>query len=136
MLLGENEGSAGFALRIERVKRLLQALVRGFSGVDGATQPSRMRRVGSRELGICGALLRACTGSHETEEARTRPMGPCNLLGDLREGRVACPGIFKAVLRHGDGVRAALPFAHEPSTWLQSKARIWGNPTHGLEHLR
>jgi hypothetical protein len=34
------------------------------------------------------------------------------LLGDFREGRVACPGIFEAVLRHRDGVCAAMPFAH------------------------
>jgi hypothetical protein len=59
-----------------------------------------------------------------------------DFLGDFREGRVARPGIFEAVLRHSDGVRAAMPFAHQPSTRLQSEARIWANPARGLEHLR
>ena len=63
-------------------------------------------------------------------------MGSRYLLGDFREGRVARPGIFEAVLRHRDGVRAAMPFAHEPSTRLQSEARIWTNPARGPEHLR
>ena len=48
-----------------------------------------------------------------------------DLLGDFGEGCVARTGIFEAVLRHRDGVRAAMPFAHEPSTRLQNDARIW-----------
>ena len=63
-------------------------------------------------------------------------MGSRYLLGDFREGRVARPGIFEAVLRHRDGVRAAMPFAHEPSTRLQSEARIWTHPARCPEHLR
>ena len=63
-------------------------------------------------------------------------MGSRYLLGDFREGRVASPGIFEAVLRHRDGVRAAMPFAHEPSTRLQSEARIWTYPARCPEHLR
>lgn len=63
-------------------------------------------------------------------------MGSRYLLGDFREGRVARAGIFEAVLRHRDGVRAAMPFAHQPSAWLQSKTRIWTYPARGPEHLR
>ena len=63
-------------------------------------------------------------------------MGACDLLGDFREGRVARPGIFEAVLRHRDRVRAAMPFAHEPSARLQGEARIWAHPARGPEHLR
>jgi hypothetical protein len=59
-----------------------------------------------------------------------------DLLGDFREGRVARPGIIEAVLRHRDGVRAAMPFAHQPSTRLQSKARIWTYPAGDPKHLR
>ncbi len=101
-------------------------------------QRSRLegRRVTSCDLRIAGPLLRASTGSHETEEAGTRPMGACDLLGDFREGRVARPGIFEAVLRHRDSVRAAMPFAHQPSARLQSKARIWTYPARCPEHLR
>jgi hypothetical protein len=36
MLLGENEGGAGFALGIERIKSLLQAFFGGFSCVNRA----------------------------------------------------------------------------------------------------
>jgi hypothetical protein len=43
--------------------------------------------------------------------------------------------MFEAVLRHGDGVRSAMPFAHEPSAWLQSKARIWTDSAFSPEHL-
>jgi hypothetical protein len=63
-------------------------------------------------------------------------MGARDLLGDFGEGRIAGPGIFEAVLRHCDGVRAAMPFAHEPSAWLQNKTRIWTYPARGPEHLR
>jgi hypothetical protein len=63
-------------------------------------------------------------------------MGSRYFLGDFREGRVARPGIIEAVLRHRDGVRAAMPIAHEPSTRLQSEARIWTYPARCPEHLR
>ena len=63
-------------------------------------------------------------------------MCPRDLLGDFREGRIARPGIFEAVLRHRDCVRAAMPFAQEPGTRLQSEARIWTHPACGPEHLR
>src|SRR4029453_16612611 len=92
------------------------------------------RRVDSRRLGIASPVLRASTGSYETEEARTRPMNSRYFLGDFRERRVACPGIFEAVLHHRDGVRAAMPFAHQPSTRLQSEAGIWTYPARGPEH--
>src|SRR5688572_25247444 len=101
-------------------------------------QRSRLegRRVGSRDLGIAATPLRASTGSFETEEARTGPMGAGDLLGDFGEGRVARPGIFEAVVRHRDGMRAAMPFTHQPSARLQGKARIWTYPARGPEHLR
>src|SRR5680860_180375 len=100
-------------------------------------QRSRLEglRTGSCGLAIVGPLLRVCTGSHETEEAGTRPMGSRDLLGDFCEGRVARPGVFEAILRHRDGMRAAMPFAHEPSAGLQSEARIWTDPARGPEHL-
>ena len=93
-------------------------------------QRSRLegRRVGSRDLGIAGPHLRDSTGSHEAEKSGARPMGSRDLLGDFREGRVAHPGIFEAVLRHCDSVRTAMPFAHQPSTRLQSEASIWTYP--------
>src|SRR5665811_1428141 len=93
------------------------------------------RRVGSRNLGIAVPLLRACASAHETKKAGTRPMGACDLLGDFCEGRVARPSMFEAFFRHRDRVRAAMPFAHEPSAGLQSEARIWTDPARGPEHL-
>jgi hypothetical protein len=63
-------------------------------------------------------------------------MGTGDLLGDLGEGGVARPGIFEAVLRHRDRVRAAMPFPHQPGARLQSKARIWTYPARGSEHFR
>jgi hypothetical protein len=63
-------------------------------------------------------------------------MNSSYFLGDFREGRVARPGIFEAILRHRDGVCAAMPFAHQPSARLQSEARIWTYPARGPEHLR
>src|SRR5680860_175433 len=100
-------------------------------------QRSRLeeRVAGSRDLAIAGPFLRARTGAHETEEAGPRPMGTRDLFGDLREGRVARPGIFEAVFRHGDGVRAAMPFAHQPSARLQSEAKIWTHPARSPEHF-
>lgn len=62
-------------------------------------------------------------------------MGAGDLLGDFGKGRVARPTIFEAVLRHRNGMRAAMPFAHQPSTRLQGKARIWAQAARGPEHL-
>ena len=73
---------------------------------------------------------------HEAEEARTRPMGAGDLLGDLGEGRIIHTGIFEAVFRHRDGVRASMPFAYEPGAWLQAEAGIRGDSACGLEDLR
>ena len=63
-------------------------------------------------------------------------MGARDLFGDFGEGRVAGPGIFEAVLRHCHGVRPAMPFAHEPGPWLQSKTGVRTHPARGPEHVR
>ena len=63
-------------------------------------------------------------------------MGTGDLLGDFGERRVAHAGIFESVFRHRDCVGAAMPFAHQPGTWLQAEAGIRGDPACGPEHLR
>lgn len=45
-------------------------------------------------------------------------------LGDRRQGRIVCSGIFKAIVRDGHGVRATMPLAEKTSARLQAK--IWG----------
>jgi hypothetical protein len=62
-------------------------------------------------------------------------MGARDLFGDLRKRRIARPGILEAVLCNGDRVRAAMPFAYQPSARLQSKARIWSHFSCGPEHF-
>lgn len=59
-------------------------------------------------------------------------MGAGDLLGDLGEGRIIHTGIFEAVFRHRDGVRASMPFAYEPGAWLQAEA---GMPAPWLDGL-
>src|SRR5208283_5425232 len=44
VLLAGDVGLAGFALRIERIELLLEALLRRFAGVDGAADPCARRR--------------------------------------------------------------------------------------------
>jgi len=63
-------------------------------------------------------------------------MGSRDRLRDFRQGRVTRSAIFEAVLRHRDGVRAAVPFTDQPSARLQSEARIWTDTSRSLEHLR
>jgi hypothetical protein len=55
-------------------------------------------------------------------EARARPMGTGDLLGDLRERRITHAGILKTIFRHRDGVAVAMSFAHQPRTGLQAEA--------------
>ena len=50
--------------------------------------------------------------------------------------RIIHTGIFEAVFRHRDGVRASMPFTYEPGAWLQAEAGIRGDSACGLEDLR
>ena len=54
MPLADDEGLAGFALRVERVELLLEPLLGGFAGVDGATDGSASPRPLGRVLLIAG----------------------------------------------------------------------------------
>src|ERR1700751_3477318 len=69
-----------------------------------------------------------CPSTHEAKEARPRPMGAGDLLGDLGERRITRAGIFEALFRHCDRVRAATPFTHQPSAGLQAEAGIRCDP--------
>ena len=51
-----------------------------------------------------------------------------DFLGNLGQRRIIGLGIFKSVVRHSDGVRAAVPFAHKACARLQAEARRRTNP--------
>src|SRR5829696_9191409 len=55
----------------------------------------------------------------EPEEARARPVGPGDLLGDRGQRSPGLPSPCEAVLEHEHVMARALPFAHEPRTRLE-----------------
>ncbi len=63
-------------------------------------------------------------------------MGTSDLFGDFRERRIIRAGIFESIFRHGDRVRAAMPFTHQPGTRLQAETGIRSDSAFGPEHLR
>ena len=62
-------------------------------------------------------------------------MGAGDLFGDLGQGWECRAGIFEPVIRHGDDMRAAMPFAHQPGAGLEAKPRIWSDPPFRPKHL-
>ena len=63
-------------------------------------------------------------------------MGTGDLFGDFRERRIRRAGILESVVRHGDRVSAAMPFAHQPGARLQAETWIRSDSAFGSEHLR
>src|SRR5215207_6090057 len=55
----------------------------------------------------------------EPEEARARPVGPGDLLGDRGQRSPRLPSPSKAVLEHEHVMALALPFANEPGPRLE-----------------
>ena len=70
----------------------------------------------------------------KAEEARPRPVGPRDLLGDRRERGMRTPAIFEAILGHGHDIGLIPPFPHQPCPRPKSRARI-GPYTAGLGEL-
>ena len=52
-----------------------------------------------------------------------------DLLGNLGQRGITHSGVFKPILRHRDGMGAAVPFANQTRTGLQAKAWRCANPS-------
>ena len=62
-------------------------------------------------------------------------MGPGDLPGDHGQGPIAGSLILEAVFRHGDGMRAAMPFADQPRAGLEAQAGRGANAAGRLQAL-
>ena len=69
---------------------------------------------------VASVIFARCTCAHEAKEAWARPMGAGDLLGYLGQRGVSHAGMVEAIFRHRDGVSAAMPFADQPSAWLEA----------------
>ena len=59
-----------------------------------------------------------------------------DFLGDLGQGRITGAGVFEPVLRHGDRVGSAMPFADKTRAWFQVETRYGADTARGTQSLR
>src|SRR5215203_2467271 len=71
----------------------------------------------------------------EPEEARARPVGPGDLLGDRGQRSPGLPSPCEAVLEHEHVMARALPFAHEPRTGLERAGARWREVSGAVHRL-